>query len=99
MILSFPGGKRNSASSAERRFNPANGRLAVGTKPLLLSFRQECFAAITLGRQEELKEGLQERDIHLNEKGIRLERGEDGGDAILSPLKMAYEPQRWQWGQ
>ena len=98
MILSFPGGKRDSASGAERRFNPVHVRLAAGTEPLL-SFRQECFAAITLGRQEELKEGLQERDIHLNEKGIRLERGEDGGDAIRSPLKMAYEPQRWQWGQ
>jgi hypothetical protein len=48
MILHLPGGKGNPALWAERRFNPMNGRKAIGAESLL-SLREERLAAVTLG--------------------------------------------------
>jgi hypothetical protein len=57
MVLPLPGKKGNSALGAEGRFDPADGREAIGAKALSL-FLQERLTAITLGREKKLKEGL-----------------------------------------
>ncbi len=58
MAPSLSGGKRNAAPGAEGRFDPVNGGKAVGAETLLL-LGQKRLAAITLGRQKKLEEGVE----------------------------------------
>ena len=58
---------------------------AAGAKTLL-AFGQEGFAAIALGRQEKLEEGLKKRNIHFNEKWTGLLKEKEEA-AALFPLE------------
>jgi hypothetical protein len=57
MAFVFPRRKGDATPGAKGRFDPVNAGKTTGAQTLL-ALRQEGFAAITLGRQKKLEEGL-----------------------------------------
>jgi hypothetical protein len=57
MAFVYPRNKRNATPGAKGRRDPMDAGKAIGAETLL-TFMQEGPAAITLGRQKKLEEGL-----------------------------------------